>query len=336
MNPFFVMPGSALLSLREELEIMEGSHAGDTLERMGHKAGSSLVASLDVPPTDLESFAEVFTQLWSESGLSRTKVMKVTTNEIVVTFNESLESSRGRRCDFTRGYLSGITSALLGRRYTATEVVCMSQGAERCVHHLLPSDLPAAPPPRVASGERKYRLESGCSYLIETESGQEAFRIFEEYLAHGHPSLGIVREYPEKLRKIFRLEGAVMRWLSYDQDMKEAREPTNIPLIYSEVKTFMESNESSVFLISGLEYLVSQNNFGKVLKFVQLLSEAAAVNDSVFLLPISPGALAPRDVKMLEREFRSLPMEPAPAQEGIGAERMGAAGRDGHLAPPLP
>lgn len=311
MNPFFVMPGSVLLSLREELEIMEGSHAGDTLERMGFKAGSSMVSSLDIPPTRLEVFAEVFTQLWSESGLSRTKVMRATADEIVVTFNESLEASRGRKCDFTRGYLSGITSALLGRRYQATEVACMSLGAERCVHHLLPADIPRALPQPVASGERKYRLESGCSYLIETESSQEAFRIFEDYLAHGHAGMCIVREYPEKLNKVFRLEGSLMLWLSYEQDMREAREPTNIPLIYSEAKTFMESNANSVLLISGLEYLVSQNNFGKVLKFVQLLSESAAVNDSVFLLPISPEALATRDVKMLEREFRSLPAEHA-------------------------
>jgi len=335
MNPFFVMPGSALLSLREELEIMEGPHAGDTLARMGFKAGSALVASLDVPPVDLEGFAEVFTQLWSESGLARTKVMKVTAEEIAVTFNESLESARGRRCDFTRGYLAGITSALLGRRYEATEVVCMSQGAERCVHHLLPAAVPSSPPPRTATGERKYRLESGCSYLIESESGQDAFYIFEEYLAHGHPAMGIMREYPEKLRKVFRLDGARLLWLSYEDDIREAREPTNIPLIYSEAKTFMESNEGAVLLISGLEYLVSQNNFSKVLKFVQLLTEAAAVNDSVFLLPISPGALAPRDVKMLEREFRGLPAEPA-LPRGAAEAGLGAPAGRGSFAPPLP
>lgn len=314
MNPFFVMPGSALLSLREELEIMEGDYAGDTLERMGHKAGAALVNSLEVPMPKLEDFAEVFTQLWSESGLSRTKVMKVTPEEIVVTFGESLEASHGRRCDFTRGYLSGIASALLGKRYKATEVVCMSQGAERCVHHLIPNELPATAPPRVAAGERRFKLESGCSYLIETEDVRDAFKIFEEYLAHGHPGMCVVREYPEKLRRAFRIDGAHLLWLSYETDMGGAREPTNIPLIYSEIKSFIEGKESSIFIISGLEYLVSQTNFTKVLKFVQLLSEAAAVNDAIFLLPISPGALSVREVKILEREFRELRSEPPAGQ----------------------
>jgi predicted hydrocarbon binding protein len=316
MNPFFVMPASALLSLREELELLEGEWAGETLERTGFKAGMTLVQSLEVPPTRLEDFSEVFTQLWSESGLSRTKVQKVTGDEIVVTFNESVEASRGRRCDFTRGYVAGITSALLGRKYKATEVVCMCQGAEKCVHHLVPNDVPLPPvkPVVTEATERKYRLESGCAYLIESEDSKEAFEIFVDYLAHGSPGLCISREFPEKLRKAYRLDGAQLIWLSYESDIGNAREPTNIPLIYSEIKSFLEQADDAVFLISGLEYLVSQNNFSKVLKFVQLLSEAAAVTDSVFLLPISPGALTPREVKVLEREFRDIKSE-SPSQQ---------------------
>ncbi len=307
MNPFFVMPASALLSLREELELMAGDWAGETLERTGFKAGMTLVSSLDVPVTELDSFAEVFSQLWSESGLSRTKVMKVTADEIVVTFDESVEASHGRRCDFTRGYLSGIASGLLGRHYKATEVVCMSQGAERCVHHLIPSEMASAPPPlAISASARKYNLESGCAYLIESDNSREAFEILEDYIAHGSRGLCISREYPERLRKTFRLDGAQLVWLSYEGDKGNAREPTNVPLIYNEIKTFLEQSEGAVFLISGLEYLVSQNNFNKILKFVQLLSEATAVTDSIFLLPISPGALNSREVKMLEREFRDI------------------------------
>jgi predicted hydrocarbon binding protein len=312
VNPFFVMPGAALLSLREELEILEGDWAGETLERMGYKAGSSMVTSLEVPLPSLENFAEVFTQLWSESGLSRTKVMKVTPDEIVVTFDESLESAHGRRCDFTRGYLAGITSALLSRRYMATEVVCMSQGAEKCVHHLVPSEQMYSPPAKTHSGTPRINLEEGCSYLIESEDPKQAFEIFEDYLAHGHPGMCIVREYPEKLKKNFRLEGAFILWLSYETDMGGAREPTNIPLIYSEIKNFLDSQQGAVFILSGLEYLVSQTNFNKVLKFVQLLSEAAAVTNSIFLLPISIQTMTIREVKMLEREFREITSTNAP------------------------
>ncbi len=307
MNPFFVLPASALNSLREELELLAGDWAGETLERTGFRAGTSLVESLDIPPALLGDFAEVFVQLWSEGGLCRTEVEKVTRDEIVVSFSGSVEATYGRRCDFTRGYLEGITSALLGQRYQATEVSCVSQGADRCLHRLLPSDMPLHPVRPVAvTTERRFLLEAGCSYLIESEDSRESFQIMEDYLAHGSPGMCITREYPDKLRKVFDLAGAQMIWLSYERDLDISREPTNIPLIYSEIKAFLEANEGSIFMISGLEYLVSQTNFSKILKFVQLLTEAATVHSSIFLLPISPAALGPREVKLLEKEFQDI------------------------------
>ncbi|MDW5564106.1 MAG: DUF835 domain-containing protein [Methanomassiliicoccus sp.] len=316
------MPAAALFSLREELELLAEEHAGETLERTGFKAGMTLVSILEVPPTSLEHFPEVFTQLWSESGLSRSSVVKATAEEIVVTFDESVEAARGRKCDFTRGYLAGIVSGLLGRRYQATEMACMSQGAERCTHQLTPSDVLLVSKHRpTAQAGRRYKLESGCSYLIESEDAREAFEIMSDYLAHGSPGLCISREFPEKLRKAFDLDGARMIWLSYEGEKGNSLEPTNIPLIYSDIKAFLEQNSGAVFLISGLEYLVSQTNFVKILKFVQLLSEAAAVTDSIFLLPISPGALSTREVKMLEREFRDI----GGANGRFGRARSGGA-----------
>jgi predicted hydrocarbon binding protein len=307
MNPFFVLPASALISLREELELLAGDWAGETLERTGFRAGMSLVSSLDITATKLEDFAEVFSQLWSEAGLSSTAVERASEEEIVVSFKGSVEATSKRRCDFTRGYLEGIASGLLGRRYQATEVMCMSQGAERCVHRLLPSDMPLhASRSALVTSERKYHLEPGCSYLIESDDSREAFQIMEDYLAHGTPGMCITREYPDRLRKAFNLEGGQLIWLSYERDLTISREPTNIPLIYSEIKAFLEENDEAIFLISGLEYLVSQTNFVKILKFVQLLTEAAAVHNSIFLLPMSPGALAPREVKLLEREFQDI------------------------------
>ncbi len=306
MNPFFVLPGSALLGLREELEIMEGDYAGETLERMGFRAGISLVKSLEVGSLAVNSFAEVFTQLWAESGLSRAHVEKVEVEEIIVDFDDSLEASHGRRCDFTRGYLSGIVSGLLGVRYEAEEKVCMSEGAKRCVHHLTPSmhQFPIRKK-ESASQEWKPILESGCSYLIESEDPSAAFDLFNEYLVHEVPGMCIVREYPEKLKKRFELNRAYMLWLSFERDITYAREPTNIALIYSEIKSFLDGS-GGIVLLSGLEYLISQNSFNKILKFIQLLNEAVAVNDSILLIPISTGAMNNREVKQLERELRIL------------------------------
>ncbi len=140
MKPFFVMPASTLKDLREELDLIEGTSSGETMERYGYRAGVGLLKTLGIECRNLKQAEEVLAQIWSETGLSRIHIDIITETEIVATFQESLEAEFGRRCDFTRGYLAEVV-LLLGRKIESTEVSCMSEGAERCVHVLHPSGI---------------------------------------------------------------------------------------------------------------------------------------------------------------------------------------------------
>jgi predicted hydrocarbon binding protein len=300
------MPGSALRDLREELELIEDDMAVETLARYGYRAGVGLIHSLGVVACSFDELMDILPQIWSETGLSRMTVRKATEDEILVTFDESVEATHGRKCDFTRGYLAGIVSSLNKRRWSDTEVSCMSQGVETCVHLLKPVEEPRQELPEQVETLPKVELETGYSYLIESEDMDAGFDVFEDYLAHGSPGMCVVREFPDKVRKRFDLKNAPCLWLSYERDIAFAREPTNIPLIYAEIKSFLDSNDHGILLISGLEYLAAQSTFIKILKFIQLLNENVAVRDGIMLLPISPQALSSRDVKLLERELRVL------------------------------
>jgi len=304
MNPFFVMPGSALLDLREELELIEDDKARETLARYGYRAGVGLIRALEIEISSMEELKAVLPQIWSETGLSRMNINEATESEIVIAFEESIEAAQKRKCDFTRGYLAGMVSSLLKRRYEAMEEACISEGVQKCIHHLRPvEEAPKQAKPKVVT-ERKHNLECGYSYLIESEDPYSGFDIFVDHVAHGSKGMWIAREYPEKLKKRFDISDCPFIWLSYERDIKYAREPTNIPLIYAEIKGFLDNSEGGIVLISGIEYLVSQSTFIKVLKFLQLLNENVAVKDALLLLPVSPQALASREVKMLERELR--------------------------------
>jgi len=303
-NPFFIMPGSALLDLREELELIEDKGASDTLERYGYRAGVGLIKTLKVKADDLQQLGDMLPQIWMETGLSRINRLEMNDTEIRAGFEESLEAAHGRKCDFTRGYLAGITSTLIGRRYEATEIECSSTGAKQCIHVLRPMEEKTSP--QAIKGKPKIDLERGYSYLIESEDPYAGFDIFVNHMEHGAQGMYIVREYPEKLRKRFNLGSAPVIWLSNERDVKYAREPTNIPLIYSEVKSFLDNAQGGILLISGLEYLIIQNNFIKILKFIQLLNENVAMKDALLLLSVSPEALSSQDIKILERELRVL------------------------------
>jgi predicted glycosyltransferase involved in capsule biosynthesis len=138
---------------------------------------------------------------------------------------------------------------------------------------------------------------------MEVSDPSIAYELFIDQLSDGHSGLVMAREYPEKARKRWGLDQVPYLWLSYEKEKKYAREPTNVPLIYSEVKNFLESSPHPVVLISGMEYLISQNNFPKILKLIQLLNDIVAVNEGMLLLPVSQETLNQKDVRMLEREL---------------------------------
>ncbi|MGD0818837.1 MAG: DUF835 domain-containing protein [Methanomassiliicoccales archaeon] len=308
MKPFFVMPASALKDLREELDLIEGTSSGETMERYGYRAGVGLLKTLGIECRNLKQAEEVLGQIWSETGLSRIHIDIITENEIVATFQESLEAEFGRRCDFTRGYLAGVVSSLLGRKYESNEVSCMSEGAERCVHVLTPTASYHSPEPALVRPkmDRKHFLEPGNSYLMEVSDPAIAYDIFLDQISDGHKGMVVAREYPDKVRKRWGLDHVPYLWLSYEKEKKYAREPTNVPLIYSEIKNFLEASPRPVVLISGMEYLISQNNFPKILKLIQLLNDNVAVNDGMLLLPVSTETLNQKDVRLLERELMLL------------------------------
>lgn len=305
--PFFVMPGVALAHLREELEIVEGDQrARHMLYRYGQRCGRALVESFGLNCEDLSEVKSVIEPVWMEAGLSRIRIESLEESEIIVNLEDSVEAKEGYSCDFSRGYLSGIVSQLLDKRFEVDEVECASKGYIVCVMQVYEVvDVLKSPVHRELETARKYTLESGYSYVIKEEIPDQAFDIFVDAVRHGVPSLCVTREYPEKVKDKHGLKATPFLWLSMDQEKSYARDPSNLALIYSDLKTFVSENRNCMVLFLGLEYLISQNGFPKVLKLLQHVNDKIAVSDSVLIASISPLTIPETDLKMLEKEMRS-------------------------------
>jgi len=304
---FFVMPGIALAHLREELEIVEGDQrARLMLYRYGQRCGRALVESFGLSCGSLAEMKSVIEPVWMEGGLSRIKIDSLQESEMIVNLEESVEAKEGKTCDFARGYLSGIVSQLIGKRYEVDEVECVSGGYMACVMQVYEVVDPLRPT-KVVEPEavRKYNLQPGYSYIIKEEIPDQAYDIFVDASKHGTPCLCVTREYPEKVKDRWELKGVPFLWLSMDQEKAYSRDPSNLALLYSDVKTFITENKGCMVLLSGLEYLVSQNGFTKVLKLLQHINDRIAVTDSTLIAPVSPLTLPEPDLKMLEKELRS-------------------------------
>jgi hypothetical protein len=61
-----------------------------------------------------------------------------------------------------------------------------------------------------------------------------------------------------------------------------------------------------VVFLDGIEYLIVANGFSPVLRFLKDVQDWIILNKAVFLLPINPLALNPREMAILERTMEVL------------------------------
>ena len=85
-------------------------------------------------------------------------------------------------------------------------------------------------------------------------------------------------------------------------------EPTRLMKIHGTISDFIKANPGAVVLLDGLEYLITENGFGAVMKTIQLTNEEVAMTGSFLLVPVDPRTLETQQLGYLEREF-SLTME---------------------------
>jgi len=306
---FFVMTGDALRSLNDELQILIGeTAAGELLERYGYRCGEGLVQSAGYTCESVDDLEDTLTGLIIETGLGRAKTTKITEDEIIIEFEEAVEAqalgkSGKARCNFTRGYLSGVLSTLFDTRYDCVEDSCTCKGDQYCIHRLVRNKLYIKPEAEsVEESDIKFELETATSYLLKEEIPDSSYDIFKDWVTHGHQGLCITRDFPAKLRKKYGLEKTPIIWLS-TSDTENTIPPQNLSALFYNIENFLKKSEHGIVILSGLEYLITHNTYPSVLKFIQLLNEQIAIRDSVLIVPISPLTLDEKDLKLFEREL---------------------------------
>jgi predicted hydrocarbon binding protein len=307
---FFVMSGEALKSLGDELQILAGEeHAREAMDRYGFRCGEGMALRLGMGVVTVEQLKDLLPDLLLEAGLGRGGAGEVSVERIVISFEESLEAGGTGKstepvCHFTSGYLAGLISTLLDRRFQGDEECCRAMGDTTCTHVFAPSAADFRPASESAvGGEIQNELEVGTGYLVKEENAEKSYDIFSEHAKHGYQGLCITRDFPAKIRKKYGLEKTPIIWLSTAETSEVTIAPQNLSALYYQMENFLKKTEKGVILLSGMEYLISQNSYQSVLKFVQLLNELIAVRSAILVVSLSPLTLEERDLKTLEREL---------------------------------
>jgi predicted hydrocarbon binding protein len=135
---FFILPAEALITLRDELEPLANEDViRAIIFRYGYRSGDACVESMDLSAKNPKQLKGLLPDIWEEVGLGRLHFDGHEKDTIAIRLSESIEGivmgDTGRTsCDFTRGYLAGVVSHLLGKMYHCKEEECISQGKSNC------------------------------------------------------------------------------------------------------------------------------------------------------------------------------------------------------------
>jgi len=158
---------------------------------------------------------------------------------------------------------------------------------------------------------RKYNLQHGKSYVVEESPPDLSFDAFVNILSTAEDGcnkvtgLAISRQHPDLIRQKYGLEKTPIFWLA-TRAGDEVIAPTNLGIITHTMINFVEENQCGVILLDGLEYLVSNNDFMKVMRLIDQVNDHVSQSKCRLIIPVDPRALELKELALLERNMEKI------------------------------
>ncbi|MDW5562746.1 MAG: DUF835 domain-containing protein [Methanomassiliicoccus sp.] len=164
---------------------------------------------------------------------------------------------------------------------------------------------------KATKSAKKYELRPGLSYVVREQKAVKSFEIFTDQVTHNIQGLCITRQYPAVVRQEWQLEETPIIWLS-NQLGKVYVNPANIGILGDTIIRFIEKSDDSVVMIDGIEFLIVNNGFDKVLKMIHRITEVVMEYRSRLIISVDPRALDVRELALMERNMEIIEGEVRP------------------------
>lgn len=151
--------------------------------------------------------------------------------------------------------------------------------------------------------EKTRKLERGLSYLIKEKNPLFSYDTFTYLISKGAQGFCLTRAHPSKIKEKYMLRRTPVLWLSKLHTEENVMLPTNLTGMMMMLQKYLEEGEDVVIIIDGIEYLISQNGYKAVLKFIQGLNEKVMTSNARLIIPLNPDALDSKEVTILSREM---------------------------------
>lgn len=221
-----------------------------------------------------------------------------------------------------KGYLKGFEeglkeawqeiSRLTTRGYSSTELNIMAKSKLAVIKRDIEAKARQIQDTEIELVKEETREESilpdrGGSYIVQEEKAKTVLVHMSTLIEKGRHALCITRMHPRDVGAVLDGKHVKFLWLSKSEgkvdEALNSVSPTELTKLATQALNFMEKEKASAILLEGIEYLISQNGFPPVLRFVQMLSEKSVVHDSYLLLSANPKAMGEKEYKQLAREM---------------------------------
>ncbi len=155
---------------------------------------------------------------------------------------------------------------------------------------------------KIVKSEEKVLLKAGITYLIKEEKPQHAFSLFVKGVSKGIPGLCITRSFPLHISQNYKLTSSIIFWLTRRKGDKTL-DPVQLTMISHTIQEFISKSKQSITILDGIEYLIIQNDFKPVIRFIQHIRDEVLIKGANLLIPCSPQTLPISELKILEREL---------------------------------
>jgi archaellum biogenesis ATPase FlaH len=141
---------------------------------------------------------------------------------------------------------------------------------------------------------------AGEIVIIKGGSTDEIMNYIQCSLPPETPFISISRTFPDRMREFFSGHNSQFYWLTNLVGENKIA-PGSLGKIISMVKRISETGERFTLLIDGIEYLIAENDFITVLKFINQISDMVNSCGSALYLSVEPEAMNSRDLALVER-----------------------------------
>lgn len=154
-------------------------------------------------------------------------------------------------------------------------------------------------------------LTPGATILVREERPDKAFHIFTSIIAGGRRGLSVTRMDPSRIIGRYGLDAGDISfiWLTKierDEVVQDGRRyaiMNGLSGLASEIRSFYGKGKENAVVLEGMEYLITQNDFRSVLRFIQMVNEQAEYSGGYFILSVDRQSVDEKDYRLLEKEM---------------------------------